>query len=88
MIPPSPGPQLMALLKALAETVAIAFLGTMLAAILSFPLGLLAARNTTVNKAVKFLTRRFSRHDPRRGHADLGADLDQRRGPGTVLPAF
>jgi phosphonate transport system permease protein len=60
MIPPSPGPQLMALLKALAETVAIAFLGTMLAAILSFPLGLLAARNTTVNKAVKFLTRRFS----------------------------
>lgn len=60
MIPPSPGPHLVALLQALAETVAIAFLGTMLAAILSFPLGLLAARNTTVNKAVQFLTRRFS----------------------------
>jgi phosphonate transport system permease protein len=60
MVPPSPGPQLLSLLKALSETVAIAFLGTLLAAILSFPLGLLAARNTTVNRVVQFLTRRFS----------------------------
>jgi phosphonate transport system permease protein len=60
MVPPSPGPQLLSLLKALSETVAIAFLGTLLAAILSFPLGLLAARNTTVNRAMHFLTRRFS----------------------------
>ncbi len=60
MVPPSPGPQLFALFKALSETVAIAFLGTLLAAILSFPLGLLAARNTTVNSVVQFITRRFS----------------------------
>ena len=60
MVPPSPGSQLWALLNALAETVAIAFLGTLLAAILSFPLGFLAARNTMANVVVRFLARRFS----------------------------
>jgi phosphonate transport system permease protein len=60
MIPPSPGNQLAALLKALAETVAIAFLGTLLAAIIAFPLGFMAARNTMANAVVRFLTRRFS----------------------------
>ncbi|MCA3564396.1 MAG: phosphonate ABC transporter, permease protein PhnE [Methylocystis sp.] len=60
MIPPSPGTQLYALLKALAETVAIAFLGTLLAAVLSFPLGFFAARNTMANGIVRFMTRRFS----------------------------
>lgn len=60
MIPPSPGTQLWALLKALAETVAIAFLGTLLAAIISFPLGFLAARNTMANTIVRFMARRFS----------------------------
>jgi phosphonate transport system permease protein len=60
MVPPSPGTQLFALLKALAETVAIAFLGTLLAAILAFPLGFLAARNTMANAVVRFMTRRFS----------------------------
>ncbi len=60
MVPPSPGTQLYALLKALAETVAIAFLGTLLAAILAFPLGFLAARNTMANTIVRFTTRRFS----------------------------
>jgi phosphonate transport system permease protein len=60
MVPPSPGTQLFALLKALAETVAIAFLGTLLAAILAFPLGFLAARNTMANTIVRFMTRRFS----------------------------
>jgi phosphonate transport system permease protein len=60
MIPPSPGNQLAALLKALAETVAIAFLGTFLAAIIAFPLGFMAARNTMANAVVRFLTRRFS----------------------------
>jgi phosphonate transport system permease protein len=60
MIPPSPGPQLAALLKALAETVAIAFLGTLLAAVLAFPLGFMAARNTMANGVVRFMTRRFS----------------------------
>jgi phosphonate transport system permease protein len=60
MIPPSPGNQLYALLKALAETVAIAFLGTLLAATLAFPLGFFAARNTMANGIVRFMTRRFS----------------------------
>ena len=60
MIPPTPGTQLWLLLKALAETVAIAFLGTLLAAILAFPLGFIAARNTMANGVVRFFTRRFS----------------------------
>ena len=60
MVPPTPGTQLPLLLKALAETVAIAFLGTLLAAILAFPLSFLAARNTMANRMVRFLTRRFS----------------------------
>ncbi len=60
MVPPSPGTQLSALLHALAETVAIAFLGTLLAAMLAFPLGFLAARNTMANRLVRFLARRFS----------------------------
>jgi phosphonate transport system permease protein len=60
MIPPSPGTQLWTFLHALAETVAIAFLGTLLAAILAFPLGFLAARNVTTQRIVQFMTRRFS----------------------------
>jgi phosphonate transport system permease protein len=60
MIPPTPGTQVMSLLKALAETVAIAFLGTLLAALLSVPLGFLAARNVMGNRIVHFFTRRFS----------------------------
>ena len=60
MVPPTPGTQLWLLLKALAETVAIAFLGTLLAALIAFPLGFMAARNTMANAVVRFLTRRFS----------------------------
>ncbi len=60
MVPPTPGTQLMQLVKALAETVAIAFLGTLLAAILAAPLGFLAARNVMTNRIVQFVTRRFS----------------------------
>jgi phosphonate transport system permease protein len=60
MIPPSPGTQLWAFLHALAETIAIAFLGTLLAAIISFPLGFLAARNVMTQRIVQVLARRFS----------------------------
>jgi phosphonate transport system permease protein len=60
MVPPTPGNQLISLLKSLAETVAIAFLGTLLAAFLSIPLGFLAARNVMANRIVQFFTRRFS----------------------------
>lgn len=62
MLPPHPGSWARALLygQALLETVAIAFLGTLLAAILAFPFGFLAARNATVNRLVQFLVRRAS----------------------------
>jgi phosphonate transport system permease protein len=47
MFPPSPGSQLPVFLQALAETLAIALVGTLAAAILAFPMGLLAARNSS-----------------------------------------
>ncbi|AMJ61332.1 phosphonate ABC transporter, permease protein PhnE [Bosea sp. PAMC 26642] len=60
MLPPDPGSLARATLfvKALFETIAIAFLGTILAAILAFPLGFIAARNVVANKIVHFLARR------------------------------
>lgn len=60
MIPPSSGGAAMTFLKALGETVAIAFLGTLIAAILSLPLGFLAARGVIGGAILRFLTRRFS----------------------------
>jgi phosphonate transport system permease protein len=60
MVPPSPGGMGMLFLKALGETVAIAVLGTTLAAVLAFPLGFLAARGVIGGAVVRFLTRRFS----------------------------
>ncbi len=60
MLPPDPGSFARAIIfvKALFETIAIAFLGTILAAILAFPLGFLAAKNVVANRAVHFLARR------------------------------
>ena len=60
MIPPNPGSwaKFLTFLNALAETVAIAFLGTLLAALIAFPIGFVAARNTTVNRLVQFASRR------------------------------
>jgi len=60
MLPPDPGSWSRAalFLHALAETIAIAFLGTFLAALVSFPIGFVAARNTTVNRLVQFASRR------------------------------
>lgn len=60
MFPPSWGDQqsLLRYLHALGETVAIAFLGTMLAAIIAFPLGFIAARNTTVSQVLRLFSRR------------------------------
>ena len=60
MFPPSPGSWANALvyLHALAETLAIALLGTLLAAVLAFPLGLLAARNVVPVRLLQFMTRR------------------------------
>jgi len=61
MVPPSYGTtaKLMTYLHALAETIAIAFLGTILAALLAVPLGFLAARNAMANRLVQFMSRRF-----------------------------
>ena len=58
MVPPDPGGKTTLILHGLAETLAIAFLGTLLAACLAFPVSLLAARNTTVNGIVRFASRR------------------------------
>lgn len=60
MFPPDPGwgPTLLRYLHAMVETVAIAFLGTLVAALLAFPLASLAARNTSINRLVHFLSRR------------------------------
>jgi phosphonate transport system permease protein len=61
MLPPDPGSwaKFFTFLNALAETVAIAFLGTLLAALIAFPIGLIAARNTTINRLVQFASRRL-----------------------------
>ncbi|WP_332690009.1 phosphonate ABC transporter, permease protein PhnE [Bosea sp. (in: a-proteobacteria)] len=60
MLPPDPGSFARAIIfvKALFETIAIAFLGTILAAILAFPLGFLAAKNVVANRVVHFFARR------------------------------
>jgi phosphonate transport system permease protein len=60
MLPPDPGSWAKAILflYALLETVAIALLGTLLAALIAFPIGFLAARNTTINRVVQFASRR------------------------------
>ncbi len=58
MLPPSAGGRSAAYLKALGETLAIAFLGTLMAALLAFPIGFLAARNVVANRVLHFFTRR------------------------------
>lgn len=60
MLPPDPGSFARAIIfvKALFETIAIAFLGTVLAAILALPFGFIAARNVVANRVVHFLARR------------------------------
>jgi phosphonate transport system permease protein len=58
MFPPSTGGHLHLLLNAMGETLAIAFLGTLIAAVLAFPISFLAAKNTTPGIAVHFLARR------------------------------
>lgn len=59
MLPPATGGHLALFLNAMAETLAIAFLGTLVAAVLAAPLSLLAATNTTPHLAVRFAVRRL-----------------------------
>jgi phosphonate transport system permease protein len=57
MFPPD-AQQFNTYLYAIAETLAIALLGTLSAAVVAFPLGFVAARNTTINRVVHFFARR------------------------------
>jgi len=59
MIPPSTGGHLALFLKAMGETLAIAFLGTLVASIVATPLALLAAKNTTPSRWLRFPVRRL-----------------------------
>jgi phosphonate transport system permease protein len=58
MIPPSPGAQWLDILQGLAESVAMAFLGTFAAMVIAVPLGFLGARNVLVNALAHFSIRR------------------------------
>jgi len=58
MIPPSPGEHWDEIAKSLAETVAMAFLGTFVAAIIAVPLGFLGAGNVVTNALFHFSLRR------------------------------
>lgn len=58
MLPPETGGKAVKFLWALAETVAIAFLGTLIAAIIALPIGFLAARNVIPNVFAHFGIRR------------------------------
>ena len=61
MWPPLPASQARFLLylDALGQTVAIAFLGTLTAAVLAMPVGFIAARNVVANRIVHLLSRRL-----------------------------
>ncbi len=60
MLPPTPETwsRFLVYLDALGQTLAIAFLGTLTAAILGLPLGFLAARNIVTSRIIHFLARR------------------------------
>jgi phosphonate transport system permease protein len=58
MLPPAADGRAVVFLKAMAETLAMAFLGTAIAALISFPLGFLAARNVIPNVFAHFTIRR------------------------------
>lgn len=58
MFPPTPGNSFFTYIHALGETLAIAFLGTLIAALLAFPLGILAASNVIPNAGFRFVLRR------------------------------
>jgi len=59
MLPPSPGPHPMVFVRALGETLSIALLGTLTAAVLAFPLGMLAAKTVVRHRMIHGLIRRL-----------------------------
>ena len=58
MIPPSPGELWVEIMKGMAESVAMAFLGTFLAALVAIPLGFMGARNVVTVTLLRFSFRR------------------------------
>ena len=58
MVPPSPGELWVDILQGLAESVAMAFLGTFIAAAIAVPLGFLGAGNVVTNWLFRFSLRR------------------------------
>ena len=58
MLPPSSGGHGALYVRALMQTLSIALLGTLLAAVFALPLGFLAARNVVANRIVHLATRR------------------------------
>jgi phosphonate transport system permease protein len=60
LFPPKGFEQLPMFLKVMGETVAMAFLGTVLGAVLAFPLSFFASKNMTRSRPVQFGTRRFA----------------------------
>ena len=58
MMPPSAGGHWALYAVALGQTLSIAFIGTLLAAVLALPFGFLAARNVVANRLVHVLARR------------------------------
>lgn len=59
MFPPALGTHGDAIFRGLAESVAMAFLGTIIASLIALPLGFLGARNIVVNSLAHFTTRRL-----------------------------
>jgi phosphonate transport system permease protein len=60
MFPPTAKDMAEEYMYAMLQTIAMAFLGTFIAAILAVPLALLCARNVVALRVVQFLSRRFS----------------------------
>ena len=60
LFPPKGIEQLPLFLKVIGETIAMAFLGTLLGAVFAFPLSFLASKNTTRYRPLQFGTRRFA----------------------------
>jgi phosphonate transport system permease protein len=59
MVPPAPGELWLDILKGIAESVAMAFLGTLVAALIAVPLGFLGAGNVVTNTLAHFSIRRL-----------------------------
>jgi phosphonate transport system permease protein len=60
LFPPTGWDQLPLFIKVMGETIAMAFLGTLLGAVLAFPLSFLASKNITRSRPIQFGIRRFA----------------------------